>query len=99
KQWCGSLYKTKLPAVNMCFPPLSWQTYDIDFIAPVFDGKKKIKNARITVYHNGVLIHKDYELLKGTGNGAKRKQLSEGPVLFQNHGTPVPFRNVWAAKL
>ncbi|MDF7807341.1 DUF1080 domain-containing protein [Pontiellaceae bacterium B12219] len=99
KQWCGSLYKEKLPDVNMCFPPLTWQTYDIDFIAPKFEGDQKVKNARITVYHNGVLIHDDVELKTGTGAGAKRPQLAEGPVYFQNHGTPVMFRNVWATEL
>ena len=99
KQWCGSLYKQKLSDVNMSYPPLHWQTYDIDFVAPVFEGGKKVKNARITVRHNGVLIHDDYELKTGTGNGAKRKQLAKGPVLFQNHKNPVAFRNIWATEL
>ncbi|MDF7825648.1 DUF1080 domain-containing protein [Pontiellaceae bacterium B12227] len=98
-QWCGSLYKAKLPDVNMTFPPLQWQTYDIDFTAPVFDGKKKIKNARVTVRHNGVLIHDDYELLSGTGNGAKKPQLAEGPLFFQAHGNQVMYRNIWATEL
>jgi hypothetical protein len=99
KQWCGSLYKKKLPDVNMSYPPLRWQTYDIDFVAPVFDGDEKVENARITVRHNGVLIHDDVELESGTGNGAKRKQLARGTVFFQNHKNPVMFRNVWAAEL
>ncbi|VGO11512.1 hypothetical protein PDESU_00056 [Pontiella desulfatans] len=99
KQWCGSFYKQKLPDVNMTYPPLRWQTYDIDFTAPVLDGGKKVKNARITVRHNGVLIHDDFELLTGTGNGAKKPQLAEGPVFFQAHGNPVVYRNVWATEL
>ena len=99
KQWCGCLYKMKLPDVNMTFPPLQWQTYDIDFTAPVFDGETKVKNARITVRHNGEVIHDDVELETGTGLGAKRPQLAEGPVYFQNHGTPVKYRNVWATEL
>jgi len=98
-QWCGALYKTKTPDLNMTYPPLCWQTYDIDFKAPIFAGDKKVKNARITVRHNGVLIHDDVELKNGTGNGAKKRQLSEGPVFFQNHGNPVQFRNVWASEL
>jgi hypothetical protein len=98
-QWCGALYKMKTPDVHMAYPPLCWQTYDIDFQAPEFDGAEKVKNARLTVYHNGVLIHNDVELLTGTGNGAKQPQLASGPVLFQNHANPVIYRNVWATEL
>jgi len=99
KQWCGSLYKTKLPDVSMVYPPLRWQTYDIDFQAPGFSEGEKVKNARVTVRHNGVLIHDDVELKTGTGNGARKKQLAKGPVFFQSHGNPVQFRNVWATEL
>jgi hypothetical protein len=98
-QWCGALYKKKIPDVHMAYPPLRWQTYDIDFQAPEINGDKKTKNARITVRHNGVLIHNDIELKTGTGNGARKKQLAKGPVLFQNHGNPVVYRNVWATEL
>ncbi|MDZ8119839.1 3-keto-disaccharide hydrolase [Pontiella agarivorans] len=98
-QWCGSLYKKKLPDVTMCYPPLRWQTYDIDFTAPVLKDGEKVENARITVRHNGVLIHDDVELETGTGLGAKRPQLAEGPIFFQSHGTPVIYRNVWATPL
>jgi hypothetical protein len=89
----------KLPDIHMAYPPLRWQTYDIDFTAPVFEGEKKVKNGRITVRHNGALIHDDFELLTGTGNGAKKKQLASGPVYFQNHGNPVMYRNVWATEM
>ena len=95
KQWCGCFYKMKLADTNMAFPPLTWQTYDIDFTAPVFENGKKVKNARITVFHNGVKIHDDFEFKTGTGAGAKRKQLAKGPIFFQNHGNPTMFRNVW----
>jgi hypothetical protein len=98
-QWCGALYKMKPTALNMSFPPLQWQSYDILFTAPVFEGDEKVKNGRITVYHNGVKIHDDVELFSGTGMGAKRKQLARGPVFFQDHGNPVLFRNIWAVEL
>jgi len=94
-QWCGCLYKMKVADVNMCMPPLTWQTYDIEFTAPVFEGRKKVKNARLTLYHNGVKIHDDVELKKGTGAGALRPQLTKGFIYFQNHGNPVQYRNVW----
>ena len=96
KQWCGSLYKFKLADVGMCLPPLTWQTYDIDFTAPKFgaDGKKT-ENARLTVELNGVKIHDDVELPKGTGAGGGRAEVPKGPIIFQGHGNPVAFRNVW----
>ncbi len=95
-QWCGSFYKSKLPDVPMAFPPLIWQTYDIEFTAPRFDAAgKKAANARVTVRQNGVLIHDDVELEKGTGAGAKRPEKARGTILFQGHGNPTAFRNVW----
>lgn len=96
KQWCGCFYKAKMADVNATLPALTWQTYDIDFTAPVMDADgKKVKNARITVLHNGIKIHDDVELEKGTGNGALRKQLDRGQIFFQEHGNPTAFRNVW----
>ena len=95
KQWCGCFYKYKAADIPMCFPPLRWQTYDIDFIAPKFDGGKKISDATITVKHNGVIIHDKAKLPKGTGAGGGRKEVPEGPIIFQGHGNPVTFKNVW----
>ncbi len=92
---CGSLYKFKAPDMNMSFPPLRWQTYDIDFRAPKFseDGKRLAK-ARITVRHNGVVVQDRLELENKTGGGS-----AEGPnplpILLQNHGNPVNYRNIW----
>ncbi len=95
KQWCGSFYKFKIPDVPMVFPPLRWQTYDIEFTAPVFDGGTKVKNARITVRHNGVLIHDELELPKGTGAGGSRPEKEKGIINLQGHGNPVAYRNFW----
>ncbi len=92
----GSLYREKAPKVNMCLPPLAWQTLDIDFRAPRFDGDgEKTENARITVHHNGVLIHDDYELESGTGMGGRRPEVEKAMLWLQNHTGPVRFRNVW----
>jgi hypothetical protein len=79
----------------MCLPPLAWQTYDIWFRAARFDGQgNKIANARLTVLHNGVPIHRNREIPAKTGAG-----LVEGPepmpILLQNHRDPVHFRNLW----
>ena len=79
----------------MCYPPLAWQTYDIEFTAPEFDEGKKVANARFTVLHNGVKIHDNVELLKGTGAGGGRKEVPREGIYIQGHGNPVRFRNIW----
>lgn len=92
---CGSLYKSIAPEVNMCLPPLQWQTYDIDFREPAFDETgKKITNARISVWHNGVLVHNDIEIPNKTGGGSQEGP-SPLPMKIQDHSNPVMFRNVW----
>ena len=92
---CGGLYRFREPDVNMCFPPQVWQTYDIVFTAPRWaaDGTK-LKNARLTVWHNGVKIHKDVELPNKTGAG-KPEEPTLLPIRFQNHGNPIRFQNIW----
>lgn len=95
KQWCGSFYKFKTPDVPMCLPPLVWQSYDIDFTAPKFEDGKKVTNARVSVVQNGVKIHDDLELPKGTGAGGTRPEIPEGNIFIQGHGNPVQFRNIW----
>jgi hypothetical protein len=95
---CGALYRTKTPDLNMCLPPLSWQTYDIYFTAARWgeDGKKTA-DARFTVYHNGVAVQNDYAIPRKTGAG-KKEAPTKLPIHFQNHGNPVRFRNLWIVK-
>ncbi len=92
---CGGIYQASAPKVNMCLPPLSWQTYDIDFTAPKFADGKKVANARITVKHNGVVIHENLELPEHTPGGLSVEGPEPGPLFLQNHGNPVRFRNIW----
>lgn len=113
---CGGFYQLKSPDVNMCLPPLAWQTYDIEFTAARWgdapekdaegkeilgdDGKpklkyQKIKNAVVTVKHNGVVIHDNYELPKFTPGGEPGESDQPGPLMLQNHGNPVHYRNIW----
>ncbi len=94
---CGAIYGVAAPRVNMCLPPLSWQTYDIEFRAARFDENgKKIENARMTVRHNGVLIHDNVEIPGPTRAALIATESPEpGPVYLQDHGNPVRFRNIW----
>lgn len=94
---CGGIYSIAEPKVNMCLPPLTWQTYDIDFKAARYQDGKKVENARVTIKHNGVVIHDDLELPKGTP-GKLPEGPAGGPVYLQGHGNPVVFRNVWVVK-
>jgi hypothetical protein len=92
---CGSLYRFRKPDINMCLPPLSWQTYDISFTSPRFlaDGSKR-KNARISVWHNGIKIHNNVKLTGPTGRG-KPESPTLLPIRFQNHSDEVRYRNIW----
>ncbi len=92
---CGGLYSVAEPNVNMCLPPLSWQTYDVEFTAAVYDGDgNKTKNAKATVKHNGVVIHDNMEL-KHTPGGDPNEAPGIGPLMLQDHSNPVCFRNIW----
>jgi hypothetical protein len=95
---CGGFYSIKEPAVNMCLPPLAWQTYDVDFTAARFDGDKKTKNARVTIKHNGVPIYEDFELPNLTPGGAPQEFPGKGPFMLQAHGNPVTYRNIWVVE-
>jgi hypothetical protein len=95
---CGGFYQIKEPAVNMCYPPLSWQTYDIDFTAARFEGDKKIQNAKVTIKHNGVVIFDNFELPNLTPGGAPNEAPGQGPFKLQQHGNPVVYRNIWVVE-
>jgi hypothetical protein len=96
---CGGIYSVSKPRLNMCLPPLAWQTYDVEFTAAKFDASgKRTARPRITVRLNGVVVHENLELPKDfTTSAPITKPLDglEGPVFLQNHGNPVVFRNIW----
>jgi hypothetical protein len=81
---CGAIYGKQKPAVNMCLPPLSWQTYDVE----VKQGEGD--TLLVTVWHNGVKVHEDFKA-KGSPKGS--------PIQLQNHSNPVVYRNIWVAPL
>jgi hypothetical protein len=96
---CGGVYTKAAPKVNMCAPPLVWQTYDVEFTNAIAgpDGKKS-KNAVISVRHNGVVIHENQEISGPTGGHRSDPEGTPGPIKLQGHGNPVQFRNVWIAE-
>jgi hypothetical protein len=96
---CGGIYETRDPDVNMCFPPLSWQTYDIDYTAARYDGMgNKVSNARVTVRHNGVVVHDNVELPVATRANPVKEGAESGPIYLQDHGNPLRFRNIWVVE-
>ena len=97
---CGAIYKLAPPRVNASLPPLQWQTYEITFRAPRFDASgSKTGNARITVRHNGEVIHRNQELPGVSRGGVSDEEGERGPLLLQDHRDPVRYRNIWVQAL
>ena len=92
---CGAIYGVKAPDFNMARPAGQWQTYDITFRAPRWgrDGQKA-ENARLTVYHNGTRVQDNVEVPHATGAGQPEGP-GDAPLLLQDHGNKVRFRNIW----
>lgn len=92
----GGVYTKAEPKLNMCLPPLAWQAYDVEFTNAVNDADgKKIKNARMTLKLNGVVIHDNLEITGKTGGSRNEPEGTPGPIKLQGHGNPLQFRNIW----
>ena len=93
---CGAIYGVAVPKVNACLPPLTWQTYDIDFKAPRVDKTGNVKEMpSMTVYHNGTLIHENQTIPNATTAAGQSGHAAKGPLKLQDHGNPVRYRNIW----
>ncbi len=98
----AAIYGQTPPLVNVTRPPGEWQSYDIVFTAPVFADGKLVKPARVTMLHNGVLVHLDETIHGETGHRILpeyKNKVSQGPLAFGGHGCPVRFRNIWIRPL
>jgi hypothetical protein len=98
----AAIYGQYPPLVNACRPPGQWQTYDIVFEAPRFDGEKLVKPARATVFHNGVVVQNAREIQGPTQHRALAVYHAHPPKLplkLQDHGNPVRYRNLWIRPL
>jgi hypothetical protein len=97
---CGGIYEVAAPLVNACKAPTVWQSYDIEFTAPVCEDGKKKELPRMTVYHNGVKIHDDVKIDKdNTRAGLGGDVCQPGPIMLQDHTNPVQYRNIWLLPL
>ncbi|HEX6558255.1 MAG TPA: DUF1080 domain-containing protein [Longimicrobiales bacterium] len=90
------------PLVNASLPPGEWQSYDIVFHAPRFAGARVAQAARCTVFHNGVLVQDNVELVGPTSFGQRDPYVAHPdrlPLSLQDHGQPVRYRNIWIREL
>ncbi|MCS7023655.1 MAG: DUF1080 domain-containing protein [Bryobacteraceae bacterium] len=98
----ASIYGQWPPLVNACRKPGEWQSYDIVFEAPKFEGEKLVKPAYVTVFHNGVLVHHHQEIIGRMAHrvvGTYAPHAPEEPLALQDHDVPVRYRNIWVRRL
>ncbi|MDA7951811.1 MAG: DUF1080 domain-containing protein [Pirellulaceae bacterium] len=97
KKGCGAI-GGNAPRLNLSYPPLSWQTFDIDFKGARYDKSgKKIENAKVTIKQNGTLIHEDLELTETSEEGEKEGP-TKGPLVLQKCDDPILYRNIWVVE-
>lgn len=99
----AALYGQYPPLVNASLPPGQWQSYDIVFHGPRFDASGKVlRPARVTVFHNGVLVQYEVQLTGPTAHGERppyKVTPEKLPLGLQDHHTPVRYRNIWVREL
>jgi hypothetical protein len=97
---CGGIYSIAAPLVNVCKAPTVWQSYDIEFQSPKCADGKKTAPALMTVYHNGVKIHNNVKITTdNTTSGLGGDPCQPGPIMLQDHGNPVQYRNIWLVQM
>ena len=98
----AAMYGQHPPMVNACRKPGQWQSYDISFLRPVFDENGKlVRKGRITLLHNGVVVHNNLDI-EGTTSHKKKAAYTphdRGHIRLQDHGNPIRFRNIWIREL
>ena len=99
KNDCGAIYNVAAPKENACKAPTVWQAYDIEFTAPKYENGKKTEPAKVSVSHNGIVIHENVPIpVDNTTSGLGGDPATPGPILLQDHGHPVQYRNIWLLK-
>ena len=92
---CGAFYSSRIPDINICYPPLVWQTFDVEFTPPKFENGQKVSNSVWTVKQNGVIIHENFEMVKKTPSDKEEVKEPRGIYLQPGHINYVQFRNFW----
>ena len=95
---CGAVYGQTPPLVNACTPAGVWQSYDIFFVPAVFENGKMVKNPRVTIMQNGIMVQNNQDIYGKTTHfnlPAPCPDQTTGPLSFGGHGCPVRFRNIW----
>lgn len=98
----AAVYGQYPPLVNACRRPGEWQTFDVIWLGPRFEGEKLVRPAYVTVIHNGILVHHHKELMGPTGHkrlASYTPQPETGPLVLQDHGDLVRYRNIWCRPL
>ncbi len=106
---CGGIYSVAAPRANACKAPTVWQSYDILFQSHRCEGGKIAEAGVITVLHNDVVIHDKQRLVRKKGDkeefvtnttaGLGGDPCNPGPILLQDHGNPVQYRNIWLVQM
>ncbi|MDO4586907.1 MAG: DUF1080 domain-containing protein [Planctomycetia bacterium] len=94
----GSIYGQTPPLVNASVPPGNWQSYDVFFKAPVYDGENLVEPPRVTILQNGILVQNNQVIYGATTHfnlPGPHPKSEKGPIVLSGHGCPVQFRNIW----
>jgi hypothetical protein len=95
---CGAIYNQFASIVNACKPPLQWQTYDIVFRCARMNASGEFEKPRVTIFQNGMVIQNNI-IFDLTGGSIDENVLEPGPLLLQDHGNLIKFRNIWIVPL
>ncbi len=92
----GAIYSAAKPSTNACNAPGTWQTYEIEFVAPKFDaaGNKTANAVFKKIVLNGKVVQENVEVEKSTGGGITGKEAATGPLMLQGNHGPVAYRNI-----